>query len=141
MDAITPAEGTFAEALAARPQSALMTGQFRIKLFYPSGTFKGYLNRNGDNWAIISQDPLTLEFYEWNGVTYYKIPGESRYLSVSNSAYGGFYGWSGATSFRLNDDKELVSNYNEKLASFRNGEPWLFFWDEYNIFKVEFEKV
>ncbi|QCX75053.1 hypothetical protein C9F11_06765 [Streptomyces sp. YIM 121038] len=141
MDAVSPTEATFAQAMATRPQSALMTGQFRIKLYYPSGTFKGYLNRNGDNWAIYSQDPLTLEFYEWKGVTYYKIPGEGRYLSVSNNGYGGFYGWSGASSFRLTDDKELVSNYNGQRASFRNGEPWVYFWDEYNIFKVEFEKV
>src|SRR5262249_11726757 len=36
--------------------------------------------------------PLMLEQYIYDGKTYFKIPGASKYMSISNNAYIGFYG-------------------------------------------------
>jgi hypothetical protein len=121
-------------AVAAPPQAGGAT--FSIKLMN-NGLPLGWLGRNSSDWAVLGDTPLTLEQYVYDGKTYFKIPGESKYMSVSNNAYVGFYAWSGATVFRQ-DGGHLVSDYNnQKLSLYSTDNAYLYCWDKYTVLQVQ----
>lgn len=108
-----------------------------------SGVHQGYLNRNDKDWAVLSDDPLQLEQYLYNGKTYYRVAADNtRYMSVGNAparkGYVGFYSWSGATSFQLSG-QNLVSDYNgQKLSLYSQDDRYLYCWDDYSVLEVKF---
>lgn len=88
------------------------TDYFKIKLTY-NGVEKGWLNVNSRYWAVMSPVPLILQYYTYKGETYYKIPDQGYYMSVSRHDYVGFYHWGNATTFTL-EQRKLKSNYNSQ---------------------------
>lgn len=97
----------------------------------------GWLGRNSSDWAVLADSPLALEQYIHDGKTYFKIPGEARYMSISNNAYIGFYGWNGATVFRQ-EGEYLVSDHNgQKLSMYSTDNGYLYCWDKYTVLEVE----
>jgi len=116
------------------PQASSAT--FSIKLSN-NGLPLGWLGRNSSDWAVLADAPLALEQYIHDGKTYFKIPGESKYMSVSNNAYIGFYGWSGATVFH-SEGEYLVSDYNgQKLSMYSTDNGYLYCWDKYTVLEVQ----
>lgn len=116
------------------PQAKSAT--FTIKLSN-NGLPLGWLGRNSSDWAVLSDSPLMLEQYIDDGKTYFKIPGESKYMSVSNNAYIGFYGWSGASVFHQ-EGEYLVSDYNgQKLSMYSTDNGYLYCWDKYTVLEVQ----
>jgi hypothetical protein len=132
---------TFAEAMHAEPVLAESTGNFKAALIGPDGVQLGWLGQNGGEWAILvanESQAVTLESYPYNNVTYYRIAGTSRYMSVSNNAYVGFYNWIGARGWTVRDG-HLVSDYNhQKLSLYSKDNGYLYAWDEYTVLKVQF---
>jgi hypothetical protein len=121
-------------ATEAPPQGKSTT--FSIKLSN-NGLPLGWLGRNSSDWAVLSDSPLALEQYIYGGRTYFKIPGESRYMSISNNAYIGFYGWSGATVFHQ-EGEYLVSDHNgQKLSMYSTDNGYLYCWDKYTVLEVQ----
>lgn len=118
----------------APPQAKSAT--FSIKLSN-NGLPLGWLGRNSSDWAVLSDSPLLLEQYIHDGKTYFKIPGESMYMSISNNAYIGFYGWSGATVFHQ-EGEYLVSDYNgQKLSMYSTDNAYLYGWDKYTVLEAQ----
>jgi hypothetical protein len=109
---------------------------FGIKLSN-NGLPMGWLGRDPSGWAVLSDTPLLLEQYlHSDKKTYFKIPGESTYMSLSGNAYIGFYGWTGATAFHM-DGEHLVSDHNsQKLSMYSTGNRYLYCWDKYEILQV-----
>ncbi len=137
--------GSAHAVMTAPPAEATSTGTFTIQLFNPDSPTPdqpiGWLGRNSANWAVLVTDQaqrLRLEAYINSDKTYYQIPGESRYMSVSASGYIGFYSWSGASTFRSDGDY-LVSDYNGQHLSFYSPEnQYLYCYDGYTRLKVKF---
>lgn len=130
--------------MTAHPEEAVSTGTFTIQLFNPNSptpeTPIGWLGRNSANWAVLAGDAdrLKLEAYVYGDKTYYKIPDESRYMSVSNNDYIGFYSWSGASTFHKDGDY-LISDHNEQKLSFYSPEnQYLYCYDAYTQLKIRF---
>lgn len=95
---------------------------------------KGWLNVTNGYWAVMSEVPLILQYYTYKNETYYKIPNQGYYMSVSRHAYVGFYSWHGATAFTLEDGK-LKSNYNHhQLSFYSDSDKYLYCWDSYSVF-------
>jgi hypothetical protein len=143
------ADDVLAEALAgtvmtAAPKDAASTGTFTLQLFNPNSPTPdqpiGWLGRNSSDWAVLATDAdrLRLETYINADKTYYKLPGEQRYLSVSSGGYIGLYAWSGASTFHKDGDY-LVSDYNNQRLSFYSPEnQYLYCHDAYTQLKVKF---
>ncbi|HKT04020.1 MAG TPA: hypothetical protein VJT31_31215 [Rugosimonospora sp.] len=137
--------GSAQAVMTAHPAEASSTGTFAIQLFNPNSPTPdqpiGWLGRNSSNWAVLVTDQaqrLKLEAYVNADKTYYKIPDESRYMSVSNSDYIGFYSWSGASTFHQAGDF-LVSDHNQQRLSFYSPEnAYLYCYDNYTQLKVKF---
>ncbi|MES2672149.1 MAG: hypothetical protein V4673_17265 [Pseudomonadota bacterium] len=127
-----------ATLLAAGP-----SGFFKLALYH-QGLRLGWLGQNNSEWAILvanENQALTLENYPYNNVTYYRVKGSDRYMSVSKNAYIGFYGWLYASGFTLSDG-HLVSDYNkQKLSLYSKDNGYLYAWDgqDYTVLKVKFE--
>lgn len=106
------------------------------------GVQLGWLGQNGAEWAVLVADPakaLILESYPYNGTTYYRIRGTSRYMSVSNDAYVGFYGWLGARGWKP-DGSRLISEFNNQaLSLYSTDNAYLYAWDKYTILDVRFQ--
>jgi hypothetical protein len=111
---------------------------FNIELFF-QGIRKGWLNVDNNYWAVLNSDvPLTLEYYRYDRATYYKIPGQDYYMSISAQAYVGFYKWIGATTFTLTPSGRLLSQHNGQALSFYSSDyQYLTCWDAapYNVFE------
>ncbi len=125
---------TFAEAMNIEPTVTVAgrANQFKVRLSR-DGVELGWLGQDSKQWARLVKEnaALTLELYLHNRVTYYRIKGTKRYMSVSNSAYVGFYNWSGATGFKR-DGSYLRSEYNDQRLSYDNEENgYLTAWDGY----------
>jgi hypothetical protein len=107
----------------------------------PCGTPTVRRSSTRPRWAILVTDAaarLRLEAYVNADKTYYEIPDEARYMSVSNNGYIGFYGWSGASTFRPNGEY-LVSDYNGQTLSYYSPEnAYLYCYDGYTKLKVKF---
>lgn len=136
------AGSTSRSVLTAPPDEGRRTGTFAIQLFNPASPTPdqpiGWLGRNSANWAVLASDAdrLALEAYVYGDKTYYRIPGESRYMSVSNNDYVGFYGWSGATTFHENGGY-LISDYNgQRLSLYSAENRYLYCYDGYTQLKV-----
>jgi hypothetical protein len=130
--------------MTTHPEEASSTGTFTIQLFNPNSPTPdkpiGWVGRNSANWAVLATDAdkLILEAYVFGNKTYYKIPNESRYVSVSNNDYVGFYTWSGASTFHQDGDY-LVSDHNDQRLSFYSPEnAYLYCYDDYTQLKVKF---
>jgi hypothetical protein len=130
--------------ITEHPQDATITGTFAIQLFNPDSPMPdqpiGWVGQNGSGWAILADQAgrVRLESYINGGTTYYKISGESRYMSVSRNSYIGFYAWSNASAFHQDGDY-LASDYNQQhlsLYSPENG--YLYCYDEYTKLKIKF---
>ena len=134
------AGGSAHAVMTAPPEEATKTGTFAIQLFNPNSPTPdkpiGWVGRNSSNWAVLTTDTdkLNLEAYVYSNKTYYKIPNESRYMSVSNNDYVGFYGWSGASTFHQDGDY-LVSEYNEQRLSFYSPENGYLYCHEDLVFR------
>jgi len=127
----------FSNSLALEP-SGQGINSFKIKLIF-DGTVINYLGQDSGQWAILTpeKEALTLEFYPYGGVNYYRIKGTSSYMSVNSNAYVAFYSWSGATGF-TREGKNLRADYNNHLLSFYsidNG--YIYAWNKYNILDVD----
>jgi hypothetical protein len=138
------AKGSAQAVITSHPEEATNTGTFAIQLFNPNAPMPdtpiGWVGRNGANWAILATEDsrLELEAYVYGSKTYFKVRGESRYMSVSNSDYIGFYGWSGASTFRK-DGEYLVSDHNEQRLSLYSPENgYLYCYDDYTQLRVKF---
>jgi hypothetical protein len=138
------ARGSAQAVMTTHPEEATSTGTFCIQLFNPDSPTPdkpiGYLGRNSSNWAVLATDgdKLKLEAYVYGNKTYYKVPGESKYMSVSNGDYIGFYSWSGASTFHQ-DGEYLVSDYNGQKLSFYSPENgYLYCYDDYTQLKIKF---
>ena len=111
---------------------------FKVGLF-SAGVQIGWLGQNGGEWAVLTTDAsqaAVLELYPYKGVSYYRIKGSSRYMSVSNDAYIGFYNWLGATGFTL-VGTHLVSDHNhQKLSLYSTDNKYLYAWDQYTVLEV-----
>ena len=119
-----------------KAQSQTKGATFGIKLSN-NGLPVGWLGRNSSDWAVLSDSPLMLEQYIHDGKTYFKIPGESRYMSISNNAYIGFYAWAGATVFHQ-EGEYLVSDHNgQKLSMYSTDNGYLYCWDKYTVLEVQ----
>lgn len=124
---------------------AVRSGYFNIKIV---GTANGddlgdlWLGKDSSDWAIQSRTPLMLEKYTWEGETYFKVPNEESYMSVSGQARDstvGFYNWRGATTFRW-EGEYLVSNYNGWTLSYNantSGDYYLYCRNDYVALKAE----
>ena len=116
---------------------------FTVSLFN-KGAQIGWLGENSLGWAILVTDPtkaLVLEQYPDNGVTYYRIKGTARYMSVSTGAYVGFYNWLGATGFKM-QGTNMVSDYNgQKLSFYSTANQYLYAWDAYTVLDVKLEST
>jgi phospholipase C len=116
---------------------------FTVSLFN-KGAQIGWLGVNSLGWAILVTDPtkaLVLEQYPDNGVTYYRIKGTARYMSVSTGAYVGFYNWLGATGFKM-QGTNMVSDYNgQKLSFYSTANQYLYAWDAYTVLDVKLEST
>jgi hypothetical protein len=137
------AGGSGQTVMTAHPDEATSTGTFAFQLFNPNSPTPdkpiGWLGRNASNWAVLAGDTdrLDLEAHVYGDKTYYKIPDESRYMSVGNNDYVGFYGWSGASTFHQDGDY-LVSDYNEQRLSFFSPENgYLYCFNDYTQLKVK----
>jgi hypothetical protein len=112
---------------------------FKLAL-YSKGHQMGWLGQNSGEWAILVADEkqaLILEYYPYNGVTYYRKKGTGRYMSVSDQAYIGFYAWLGATGFTMKGE-HLVSDYKGQQLSFYSIEnAYLYAWDKYTVLEVK----
>ena len=117
------------------PQQA-NAATFGIKLSN-NGLPLGFLGRNSSDWAVLSDSPLLLEQYLYGGKTYFKIPGESKYMSISNNAYIGFYGWAGATVFRQEGEHLVSDNNGQKLSMYSTDNGYLYCWDKYTVLEVQ----
>jgi hypothetical protein len=138
------AQGSAHAVITTHPEEATSTGTFAIQLFNPKSPMPdkaiGWVGRNGSGWAILAADTdkLRLEAYVHGDKTYYKIPQESRYMSVSPNGYIGFYSWSGASTFHRDGDF-LVSDYNDQRLSLYSPENgYLYCHDGYTQLKVTF---
>jgi hypothetical protein len=137
--------GSRQAVMTMHPAEATSTGTFVIQLFNPNSPTPnqpiGWLGRDSANWAILATDQakrLVLEAYVNGDKTYYKIPDEARYMSVSNNAYIGFYGWSGASTFHQ-EGEYLISDHNGQALSFYSPENgYLYCYDDYTRLKVKF---
>ena len=141
------AGGSAQAVMTTHPQEATSTGTFAIQLFNPDSPTPdrpiGWVGRNSSGWAVLATDAdrLNLEAYINGGTTYYKVAGESRYMSVSNRDYIGFYSWSGASAFHRDGDY-LVSDYNNQRLSFYSPENgYLYCYDKYTQLKVAFVPI
>ena len=141
------ARGSAQAVMTTHPDEATSTGTFAIQLFNPNSPTPdkpvGWLGRNSANWAVLVNDgeKLSLEAYIYGDKTYYKIPNESRYMSVSNNDYIGFYSWSGASTFHQEGDY-LLSDYNgQKLAIYSPENGYLYCYDDYTKLRVKFVAV
>jgi len=109
-----------------------------------NGGVHGWLGENSLGWAVLVTDPtraLILERYPYKGVTYYRIKGSKRYMSVSSRAYVGFYNWLGATGFNV-QGTHLVSDHNgQKLSLYSEENGYVYAWDKYNVLDVKFEPI
>jgi hypothetical protein len=108
-----------------------------------SGVHQGYLNRNDKDWAVLSDDPLQLEQYLYNGQTYYRVAADkTRYMSVGNAVgrkgYVGFYNWLGATSFQLSGQNLVSDSNGQKLSLYSQDDRYLYCWDDYSVLEVKF---
>jgi Phosphoesterase family len=116
---------------------------FQFSLFF-QGVRLGWLGKDDSGWAILVTDPkqvLTLEFYPYNGVNYYRIKGSGSYMSVSSHSYVGFYNWAFATGYTV-QGTNLVSEYNGQKLSFHSKEDgYLYAWNAYNVLDVKLEPV
>src|SRR2546430_1922643 len=131
------AAGSAQTVLTTHPAEATNTGTFAIQLFNPQSPMPdepiGWLGRNSANWAVLAAagEKLTLEAYVNGDKTYYKVPGETRFMSVSNNDYIGFYSWSGASTFHQ-DGEYLVSDHNDQRLSLYSPENgYLYCYDKY----------
>jgi hypothetical protein len=138
------AGGSAQTVITVHPAEATNTGTFAIQLFNPNSPTPdkpiGWVGRSTTGWAVLATDAdkLNLEAYVYGDKTYYKIPNESSYMSVSNNDYLGFYSWSGAGTFRQDGDY-LVSDYNEQRLSFYSPENgYLYCYNDYTQLKVRF---
>jgi hypothetical protein len=131
--------GPFEPGTTTLPSTAEKLGDFAIALS-KDGVPIGYLNRNDNDWAVLSNAPLVLEQYMYNGATYYRVSSdEHRYMSVSRTAYAGFYNWLLASTFHL-EGTHLVSDYNgQKLSLYSQDDGYLYFWDSYTVLDVRLE--
>jgi hypothetical protein len=139
--------GASAQAVMTAQPEATNTGTFAIQLFNPNSPTPdapiGWLGRDSSNWAVLANDgeKLTLEAYVYGDKTYYKIPSEARYMSVSRNAYIGFYNWSGGSTFHQEGDY-LVSDYNGQKLSFYSPENgYLYCYDDYTKLRIKFVAV
>lgn len=127
-------DGSGSRSTEAPPQAKSAT--FGIKLSN-NGLPLGWLGRNSSDWAVLADSPLVLEQYIHDGKTYFKVPGESKYMSISNQAYIGFYAWSGATVFHQ-EGEYLVSDYNgQKLSMYSTDNGYLYCWDKYTVLEAQ----
>lgn len=138
------ARGSAQAVITAHPDEATSTGTFAIQLFNPNSPTPdrpiGWVGRNSSNWAVLATDTDKLEFeaYVHSNKTYYKIPDESGYMSVSNNGYIGFYGWSAASTFHQ-DNGFLVSDYNQqRLSLYSPDNGFLYCHNDYTQLKVKF---
>jgi hypothetical protein len=138
------ARGSAQAVMTTHPEEATSTGTFCVQLFNPKSptpdTPIGWVGRDSSNWAILANDAdkLKLEAYVYGDKTYYKVQGESRYMSVSNNDYIGFYSWSGASTFHQ-DGEYLVSDHNGQRLSFYSPENgYLYCYDDYTVLKIKF---
>jgi hypothetical protein len=139
--------GTFAaEDMNKAPetfQRAASAGQYKLGLAGSQGQL-GWMGQNSSGWAILVPDEanaVTLELYPYQGVNYYRILGQSSYLSVSNNAYVGFYAWSGASGWTKNGSK-LKSGYNgQNLSLYSKDNGYLYAWDAYTQLDVTFKEA
>jgi hypothetical protein len=134
--------GTFAEFANTVPVSARAVDTFKMALYH-DGVQLGWLGQNSGEWAILvdsAAKALTLEQYPYNGVTYYRILGTSRYMSVSNNAYVGFYNWIGARGW-TRQGSVLISDFNhQKLSIYSKDNAYLYAWDAYTVLDVKFDE-
>ncbi|GET35310.1 hypothetical protein [Microseira wollei] len=136
---------TFDEAMNIEPTATAVAaaGQFYRVSLSQNGTHLGWLGQDSKQWAkLVSQaEALTLEWYPYNGVNYYRIRGTNRYMSVSDRAYVGFYSWSGATGFTV-VGSHLRSDYNHQEMSYDKKEKgYLTCWNTYARLDVGFQRV
>jgi hypothetical protein len=136
---------TFAEAMNIEltETDAQAKGNLYKFFLYQNGKHVGYLGQDANGWAkIVPQEyALTLEWYPYNGVNYYRIYGSDRYLSVSDRAYVGFYGWWGATGFTF-DGANLRSDYNHQYLSYDSKENnYLTCWNSYTRIEVRTQRL
>ncbi|GAA3265522.1 hypothetical protein Dvina_16905 [Dactylosporangium vinaceum] len=121
---------------ASEPASQAASATFGIKLSH-NGLALGWLGRNSSGWAVLADSPLLLEQYIYDGKTYFRVPGESKYMSISDQSYVGFYAWSGATVFHQ-EGEHLVSDYNgQKLSMYSTDNGYLYCWDKYTVLEVQ----
>jgi hypothetical protein len=135
---------TFAETLNIEVTEADAQARGnRYKFFlYQYGKHVGYLGQDANGWAkIVTQEyALPLEYYPYNGVTYFRL-GSNQYLSVSDHAYVGVYGWSGATGFTF-DGNYLRSDYNHQYLSYDSKEnKYLTCWNSYERIEVRLQQL
>ncbi|WP_333990114.1 hypothetical protein [Burkholderia orbicola] len=134
--------GTFAEFANTAPVSAIEVDTFKMALYH-DGVQLGWLGQNSGEWAVLvdsAAKALTLEQYPYNGVTYYRILGTSRYMSVSNNAYVGFYNWIGARGW-TRQGSILISDFNhQKLSLYSKDNAYLYAWDAYTVLDARFDE-
>lgn len=131
-------------ASGAQQEAAVLaagaSGFFKLALYH-QGVQLGWLGQDSSEWAILVDNEgqaLTLENYPYDNVTYYRVKGSSRYMSVSNNAYIGFYNWLGASGFKLSGN-HLVSDHNQqKLSLYSKDNGYLYAWDKYTVLEVRF---
>ncbi len=135
--------GTFEDSMAAHESKvAAANGNFKIMLKL-NGIVVGWVGINKDGWCILSpkEDALAFSPYVQDNKTYYKVIGgayDGYWLSINMNAYAGVYRWWGATSWRFLD-RHLICDYNnQKLSLYSTSNQWLYAWDAYSVFDVEF---
>ncbi|GIJ45306.1 hypothetical protein Val02_21920 [Virgisporangium aliadipatigenens] len=133
-----PASDLDASSARIAAEASVQAGgtAFGIKLS-DNGLAVGWLGRNSSDWAVLADSPQPLEPYIYDGKTYFKIPGEAKYMSISNNAYVGFYKWAGATVFHQ-EGEYLVSDHNgQKLSMYSTDNAYLYCWDKYTVLEAQ----
>ena len=116
---------------------------FRLALA-SHGVALGWLGESSSEWALLVDDvrkALVLEHYPYNGTSYYRIKGSSRYMSVSNDAYVGFYNWLNATGFTLQGGHLVADHNQQKLSLHSTDDGYLYAWDAYTVLQVTLEPL
>lgn len=134
-----------AKASSGAPEEASVlaagaSGFFKLALSH-QGVQLGWLGQDSSEWAILvanESQALTLESYPYDNVTYYRVKGSSRYMSVSNNAYIGFYNWLGTSGFTLSGGHLISDSNHQKLSLYSKDNGYLYAWDQYTVLEVRF---
>ena len=108
-----------------------------MELYY-NGVSLGWLGRDSEGWGrlVNRSRALALQLYPYNGVNYYKIPGEKQYMSINRNAYVGFYSWSGAVGWTREGNGLKCDDNRQFLSLYSRDDGYLYCWDAYTRLDV-----